>query len=84
MQAGKKQSLQWVLEFEKETDEYIEPVMQWLGSSDTSSQVRLTFDSKEQAIAFARERGWPYQLIRSQERTFHTKNYSNNFVQTNR
>lgn len=84
MQAGKRQSSQWILEFEKQGQDYIEPVMSWLGSKDMGFQIRIKFDTKEQAIAFAKEREWHYHLISPQTRKFHAKSYTNNFMRTNR
>lgn len=79
MQAGEAKTLKWILEFEKEADEYVEPVMHWLGSEDTGSQVRLRFDTKEQAVAFAKGMEWRYRVTLPQTRKFRAKSYANNF-----
>ncbi len=84
MQAGKARTTQWILECESETKLYVEPIMDWVGSKDTGTQVRLRFDSQEQAVAFAKERGWQYCLSLPHERKFHPKNYANNFARANR
>ena len=34
------------------------PLMGWTSSADPMSNVRLSFDSKEEAIAFADRNGW--------------------------
>ena len=53
MQSGRARSQHWVLEFEPETARGIEPLMGWTSSGDTRQQLRLNFDTKEHAIAYA-------------------------------
>ena len=50
-----------MLEFEPESPRQVEPLMGWTGSSDMRSQVRLRFDSKDEAIAYATRNGIAYQ-----------------------
>ena len=44
-----------VLEFENTDQKPIDPVMSWVGSSDTSSQIKLKFATKEEAIQYAKK-----------------------------
>lgn len=46
----------WVLEFPPEGRD-IEPLMGWVSGADTQSQVALSFDSKEEAVAYAKLKG---------------------------
>ncbi len=46
----------WVLEYPPEGRD-LEPLMGWVSGADTQSQVSLSFETKEQAIAYAKERG---------------------------
>ncbi len=57
MQSGTAKTGNWVLEYGPETPRQIDPLMGWTSSSDTQSQVRLSFDSKEAALDYAREHG---------------------------
>ena len=57
MQSGAARSKLWLLEFEPDRPREIEPLMGWTSSSDTRQQVRLRFDSKEEAIAYAERAG---------------------------
>lgn len=57
MQSGTAKTRQWVLEFAQETAREVDPLMGWTSSSDTQTQVRLKFDSKEAALDYARENG---------------------------
>ena len=55
MQSGVKNSGYWVLEFEQKDGKPIDPLMKWVGSDDTSSQVSINFSSKENAIDYAKK-----------------------------
>ena len=57
MSSGTAKTKLWVLEFAKESRREIDPLMGWTSSRDTQTQVRLTFDSKEAALDYAREHG---------------------------
>lgn len=62
MQAGHANTKKWILEFEPQSAPWIEPLMGWTASSDVLRQVRLTFPTKEQAVAFAQRQGWRYHV----------------------
>jgi hypothetical protein len=66
MQSGRKQTRQWILEFEPQSPKFIDPLMGWTGSLDTRDQVRLHFATKEAAIAFADKHGLSYRLQEAQ------------------
>lgn len=57
MQSGTAKTHGWVLEFPPASPREVDPLMGWTSSSDTQSQVRLRFDSKEEALAYAAEQG---------------------------
>jgi hypothetical protein len=67
MQSARAKTKEWVLEYEPATRQEIEPLMGWTSSNDMLSQVRLFFETKEEAIDYAQERPailhelrWPY------------------------
>ena len=47
----------WLLVFDEDKPREIEPLMGWTASGDTRQQVRLSFDTKEEAIAYAEREG---------------------------
>ncbi len=53
MQSGPARTKEWVLEYEPDCPREIDPLMGWTSSRDTKSQVKLTFDSKDEAVAYA-------------------------------
>ena len=83
MQSGKANARQWRLEFEPASARSIDPLMGWTSSADMNGQVRLAFDSKEEAIAYAERHGIPFRLHEPQEPPVILKAYADNFA-TNR
>ena len=62
MQSGWAATHEWVLEFEPSSPRRPDPLMGWIGSADTQAQVRLTFATRDEAVAFAVKRGIAYDL----------------------
>ena len=79
MQSGRHTVLCWVLEFEPGAPKQTDPLMGWVGSSDTRGQVQLKFDSKEEAVAFAKKNGLSARVQEPKKRRVRPKNYSDNF-----
>ena len=57
MSSGLAQTKSWVLEFAPAEAREVDPLMGWTSSGDVQSQVRISFDSKQAAEAYAHERG---------------------------
>lgn len=57
MQSGVAKTKSWVLEYAQSEARDVDPLMGWTGSGDTQAQVRLTFDSREAALAYAADHG---------------------------
>lgn len=79
MQSGRAAAKNWVLEFVGDGQRSSDPLMGWTSSSDTSSQVKMTFDSKSHAESYANRNGIRYRVIESKDRTRRVKSYSENF-----
>jgi ETC complex I subunit conserved region len=60
--SGEARTKKWVLCFERRTPPEIEPLMGWTGSDDTLTQVELTFDTLQEAIAYAEREGLAYRI----------------------
>lgn len=80
MQSGKANSREWVLEFDGSAARGVEPFMGWISSTDTSSQLRLSFETREEAIEFAQREGIEFQVAESREPRRLTKVYAENFA----
>ena len=85
MQSGPGKTDIWILEFVQESPKKIDPLMGWTGSNYTQSQVRLSFENKEDAIAYAQKKDLPYFVTESQIRkpVIRKNGYGENFS-TNR
>ncbi len=70
---------QWLLVFEQDKPREIEPLMGWTSSGDTRQQVKLSFDTKEEAIAYAEREGIAYRVEEPQESKRRIMSYSDNF-----
>ncbi len=79
MQQGLAASREWVLEYEPETPLGIEPLMGWTSSTDTRTQVRMSFASKEEAVAFATRQGIAFRVEEPQKTALRPKSYAENF-----
>ena len=70
---------EWVLEYEPEKPLLIEPLMGWTSSDETKSQVRLSFPTMDEAVAFAKRNGIAFQLEKPEETALRPKSYAENF-----
>jgi len=80
MQSGQANTKEWVLEFEPEEPRTIEPLMGWTSSGDMKSQVRLNFETKDEAVAYADRYGIAYQVFEPKPSPRRIMSYSDNFA----
>ena len=79
MQSGRGKTKSWVLEFDLLTARRPEPLMGWTSSGDTLNQVRLTFATSEDAVAYAERKGLDYAVEPEHVRRVRPRNYADNF-----
>jgi gamma-glutamylcyclotransferase (GGCT)/AIG2-like uncharacterized protein YtfP len=79
MQSGKAKTLGWVLEFDQESPQTIDPIMGYTSSGDTRQQLKLTFETQEQAEAYAQRNAIEYRVIQPKEVLRQTLSYTDNF-----
>ena len=79
MQSGHGNTKQWVLEFEPATARTHDPLMGWTSSRDMRQQVRIDFDTRDEAIAYAERHGIAYQVQEPRLRRPRPKSYAANF-----
>ncbi len=82
MQSGQAKTLDWVLEFEPEEARRVDPLMGWTGSGDMKGQVRLTFASREEAVAYAERYRIAHQVFEPKETKRSVRAYADNFKYT--
>ena len=79
MQSGIKKFDKWIIEFITDKPG-INPLMGWESSTDTSSELKLEFSSKEQAIEYAKKNKINFELIEPKIRKIIKKSYADNFT----
>jgi hypothetical protein len=79
MQSGPARTKEWVLEYEPEVPREIDPLMGWTSSRDMKAQIRLEFDTRDEAVAYAERNGIAYRLAEPLPRQPVRKSYADNF-----
>jgi hypothetical protein len=79
MQSGRWQTRKWLLEFEPASRRAPDPLMGWASAEDTLDEIRLRFDTLDEAVAFASRHGLDYTILEEHERTPKPKSYADNF-----
>ena len=80
MQSGQGKTKEWVLDYEPEEPRTVEPLMGWTSSADMKQELRLHFDSKEEAIAYCQREGIPYRVFEAKPAARQRISYSDNFA----
>lgn len=82
MSSGTAKTKGWVLEFAPASAREVDPLMGWTSSTDTQSQVRLRFPTKEAALEYAKEHGIDAQTFEPKKRkpNIRAGGYGENFA----
>jgi hypothetical protein len=80
MQSGTAKTKLWQLDYEPEEARQVEPLMGWTSSGDMKSQVRLRFETKEEAIAYCERHAIPYQVFEPHAPARRKIAYADNFA----
>lgn len=78
-QSGRANAGLWVLEFERTEGQLPDPLTGWNGSGDTKPQVRITFKTREEAIAYAKRNKIAYHLVPATPVKLKIQAYADNF-----
>lgn len=78
-QSGRAGTGRWTLEFEREQPQRPDPLTGWNGSGDTRTQVRLSFATSEDAIAYAEKLGMTYHVVPAPPVSLKIQAYADNF-----
>lgn len=79
MQSGTKNMNQWKVEIRNHDGKFVDPTMGWIGSTDTTRQLSLHFNSEGAAIKYCESKGLDWHIADDNERKFKPKSYANNF-----
>jgi hypothetical protein len=81
-QQGNAETQEWVLQFAPAEQRHHDPLMGWISSGDTRTQLRLRFPTREEAIAYADQNGIAYEVEEPQVKAIKPKSYAANFAWT--
>lgn len=86
MQSGTAKTSHWILEFAQGSAREVDPLMGWTSSDDTQTQVRLRFDSRDEALAYAAAKGIEVTVTEPQARkhNIRARGYGENFANDRR
>ncbi|WP_455478296.1 ETC complex I subunit [Bartonella sp. B10] len=79
MQSGKRNTGFWILQYEPARAKMLEPLMKYTATSDMNNQVKIRFNMKEEAVAFAVRNAIPYRVEKSSKQIRRSISYSDNF-----
>ena len=79
MQSGNGKTDKWILEFETK-DPTNNPLMGWESSSDTYTELKLEFSTKELAINYAKKNKIDFEVLEPKIRKVVKKSYADNFL----
>ena len=79
MQSGNGKTDKWILEFETK-DPTNNPLMGWESSSDTYTELKLEFSTKELAINYVKKNKIEFEIIEPKIRKVVKKSYADNFL----
>ncbi|MGN6595568.1 ETC complex I subunit [Sphingopyxis terrae] len=79
MQSGRAGTQRWFLEYAPAEARKADPLMGWAGSGDTRRQLRLSFATRDEAIAYAAKNGIEVEVMPTPVRTLKIQAYADNF-----
>ena len=80
MQSGTAKAREWVLDYEPEQPRTVEPLMGWTSSADMKQELRLSFATKDEAVAYCEHHGITYQVFETKPPVRQRISYSDNFA----
>jgi len=80
MQSGKANTQDWTLEFAPESARAPDALMGWTQSRDMDGQIRLRFDTRDEAVDYARKHGIAFEVVEPKTARKIIKAYADNFA----
>ncbi len=79
MQSGQGKTKQWLAEYISDVDIFKDTLMGWNSSLDTESQIKIFFETKEQAISWAKKNNYQFFVEDPKLKKIKPKSYASNF-----
>lgn len=80
MQSGRAQTHKWLIQFNSNVPRWENSLMGWTSSRDPVQGVTLKFENKEDAVKYAQEQGWAFEVKEDEQIPKRPKNYAENFL----
>jgi hypothetical protein len=80
MQSGRANTKAWRLAFAPGAPRVSDPLMGWTYTTDVDGQVRLAFETLEEAVAYAERHGIAFEVLPNPEKRKIVKAYADNFA----
>ena len=80
MQSGRAQADRWYVVFEPEAGRHADPLMGWTSSRDTRQQLRLSFETLDEAVAYCERESLQFSIEEPNQRKVSAKAYADNFA----
>lgn len=83
LQAGLFKAGLWYMKFinyQELNQKYIFDLMNWIGGYDTLKSVVIPFENQKEAINYAKEKNFLFQIEKSEQRKLKPKSYTDNFL----
>ena len=79
MQSGKARTGDWLLEHERDEPQRADPLTGWPGSGATETQVQLRFNSRDDAVAYAKRHDLDFEIVALGPKLLKLQAYADNF-----
>ena len=79
MQSGFGKTKKWLAEYISSEESIKDTLMGWNSTADTSSQIKIFFDTKDQAIEWAKNNNYQFVIDEPKVRKVTIKSYASNF-----
>tara|TARA_B100001996_G_scaffold354939_1_gene317214 strand:+ start:372 stop:653 length:282 start_codon:yes stop_codon:yes gene_type:complete len=79
MQSGLANNEKWIIEYIT-NQPGVNPLLGWESSTDTLTELKLEFSTKEKAVEYAKKNKIEFELIEENKRKKIIKSYSDNFT----
>ena len=79
MQSGKGKTKKWLAEFISNTDNVKDTLMGWNSSYDTQTQIKIYFNTKDEAVEWAKSNNYQYFVENHNIKKIKPKSYASNF-----
>ena len=82
MQSGTARTRHWILDYAPAEARDVDPLMGWTGSGDMQAQVRLRFETRDEAVEYARANDIEFTVTEPHKRTLNIRprGYGENFA----